>query len=81
MLEHTYGSLEFCPKEITGRIIEKETGSMTEDLRKRLRYLQHLPVTCQFEVAEIYLKPPIITKETIEHFQGILHSFLLFYYL
>jgi len=68
MLEHTYGCLEFCPKSITGRIFEKESGSMTEDLRKRLRYLQHLPVTCQFEVAEIQLKTPIVTKETLENF-------------
>ncbi|XP_018561476.1 RING finger protein 10 [Anoplophora glabripennis] len=69
MLEHTYGSLEFGPTTITGRILEKEGGSMTEELRKRLRYLQHLPVTCQFEVAEIQLRQPVIKKETIEHFQ------------
>ncbi|CAH1100482.1 unnamed protein product [Psylliodes chrysocephalus] len=68
MLEYTYGSLEFGPKTLTGKILEKEGGSMTEDLRKRLRYLQHLPVTCQFEVAEIQLKSPIINKETFEHF-------------
>ncbi|XP_074029402.1 E3 ubiquitin-protein ligase RNF10 isoform X2 [Leptinotarsa decemlineata] len=69
MLEHTYGSLEFGPKTLTGRILEKEGGSMTEDLRKRLRYLQHLPVTCQFEVAEIQLKQPVVNKETMEYFQ------------
>lgn len=44
---------------------------MTEELRRRLRYLQHLPITCQFEVAEIQLKPPIVSKETIDHFQGV----------
>lgn len=69
MLEHCYGSLEHCPPVVTGRIVEKESGSMTEELRRRLRYLQHLPVTCQFEVAEIQLKPPIVTKETLEHFR------------
>lgn len=26
---------------------------MTEQLRSRLKYLQHLPVTCQFDVVEI----------------------------
>lgn len=50
-----YGSLEKCPHVIHGKIIEKEGGSMTERLRKRLRYLQHLPLSCQFEVAEINL--------------------------
>jgi len=69
MLEHTYGSLDQCPTTIRGRILEKEGGSMTEDLRKRLRYLQHLPVTCQFEVAEIQMKTPIVNKETMEMFQ------------
>lgn len=70
MLERTYGSLENSPKTVVGKIIEKEGGSMTEDLRKRLRYLQHLPVTCQFEVAEIQLKEPVVTKQTLEEFKG-----------
>lgn len=69
MLEHCYGSLEHCPPTLTGRIIEKESGSMTEELRRRLRYLQHLPITCQFEVAELQLKPPIVSKETLDYFQ------------
>ncbi|CAG9864990.1 unnamed protein product [Phyllotreta striolata] len=69
MLEHTYGSLEFGPKTLSGKILEKEGGSMTEELRKKLRYLQHLPVTCQFEIAEIQLKSPDVNKETIEYFQ------------
>ncbi|RZC34088.1 RING finger protein 10, partial [Asbolus verrucosus] len=68
MLEHTYGSLELSPKILSGKILEKESGSMTEELRKRLRYLQHLPVTCQFEVAEIQLKRSVVAKETLEHF-------------
>jgi hypothetical protein len=71
ILEHYYGSLENCPPTLTGRIIEKESGSMTEELRRRLRYLQHLPITCQFEVAEIHLKPPVVSKETIDYFQGM----------
>jgi len=70
MLEHCYGSLEHCPPTLMGRIIEKESGSMTEELRRRLRYLQHLPITCQFEVAELQLKPPIVSKETLDYFQG-----------
>lgn len=73
MLEHTYGSLQCSPKTLTGKILEKEGGSMTEDLRRRLRYLQHLPLTCQFEVAEIYLKPPVVSKETMDYFHGKYH--------
>lgn len=70
MLEHTYGSLENCPRTLVGKIVEKEGGSMTEELRKRFRYLQHLPVTCQFEVAEIHLTPPIVSQETLDEFKG-----------
>lgn len=43
---------------------------MTEELRKKLRYLQHLPITCQFEVAEIKLEEPAITKDTVDYFKG-----------
>ncbi|GLV32458.1 uncharacterized protein CBL_00832 [Carabus blaptoides fortunei] len=68
MLEYKYGSLESCPETLHGRILEKEGGSMTEELRRRLRYLQHLPVTCQFEIAEIQLRPPVINKETLDNF-------------
>nr|BAN20910.1 conserved hypothetical protein [Riptortus pedestris] len=70
MLEMTYGSLENCPIEITGKIVEKESGSMTPQLRKRLRYLQHVPITCQFEVVELEMRPPAITEETFIHFQS-----------
>lgn len=70
MLVHMYGALEYCPKVITGKIVEKEGDSMTEEIRKKCRYLQHLPVTCQFEVAEIHLKPPFVSRETLEQFKG-----------
>ncbi|KAJ1530668.1 hypothetical protein ONE63_005537 [Megalurothrips usitatus] len=69
MLEMAYGSLEKCPLTISGRIVEKEMGSMTEDLRKRLRYMQHLPVTCQFEVVEVTLDASIIPPEINDIFK------------
>ncbi|CAK9796034.1 RING finger protein 10 [Anthophora quadrimaculata] len=69
MLEMQYGNLENSPHVITGKLLEREGGSLTEDLRRRLRYLCHLPLTCQFEVAEIELKPPVISKEVLSSFQ------------
>ncbi|XP_060814402.1 E3 ubiquitin-protein ligase RNF10 isoform X1 [Bombus pascuorum] len=69
MLEMQYGSLENSPHVIMGKLLEKEGGSLTEDLRRRLRYLCHLPLTCQFEVAEIELKPPIVSEEVLSSFQ------------
>ncbi|XP_043787234.1 RING finger protein 10 isoform X2 [Apis laboriosa] len=69
MLEMQYGNLENSPHIITGKLLEKEGGSLTEDLRRRLRYLCHLPLTCQFEVAEIELKPPIVSEEVLFSFR------------
>lgn len=69
MLEQQYGSLENCPHTIKGKLLEKEGGSITEDLRRRLRYLCHLPLTCQFELAEIDLQPPIVSQEVLTSFQ------------
>ncbi|XP_053374872.1 RING finger protein 10-like [Mercenaria mercenaria] len=63
-----YGSLEYCPQKITASIVEKEGVFVTEELRKRLRYLSHLPLTCAFDVVELALKPPLIGKETLKHF-------------
>lgn len=69
MLQAMYGSLETAPFSITGRILQKQSCSMSEDLRKRLKYLQHLPVSCQFEVVEIALEQPIVSKEIQAKFQ------------
>ncbi|XP_022917752.2 E3 ubiquitin-protein ligase RNF10 [Onthophagus taurus] len=74
MLEHTYGSLEFAPHEITGRILEKEEIVMMDDIRNRTRYLQHLPLTCHFVRAEIQLKYPVVSKETLKYFQAELDN-------
>merc|ERR1711963_67951 len=70
MLVHEYGSLENCPKKIRGKIMEKDNTSMSEVLRNRLRYLRHLPLTSIFEVCEIQLKPPFVSKETLNEFSG-----------
>lgn len=70
MLQTMFGGLEHAPKTITGRIVQKESCSMTEELRKRLKYLQHLPVTCQLDVVEIELEPSgIISEEVMNKFK------------
>lgn len=83
MLEMQYGNLEQCPPVITGKLLEKEASICTEELRRRLRYLCHLPLTCPFELAEIELKPPLVSKEVLQAFHGDHFSFfikfLLFY--
>lgn len=68
MLIAEYGSLEQCPHKITGKILEKDYTSMNELMRNKLRYLRHLPLTSIFEVCEIQLKAPLVSKETCAEF-------------
>lgn len=70
MLQMMYGSLDRAPHIIGGKIVQKEICSMTEELRKRLKYLQHLPVTSQFEVAEITFGSELVSEEVMDVFKG-----------
>lgn len=70
MLQMMYGSLDRAPHVIGGKIVQKEICSMTEELRKRLKYLQHLPVTSQFEVAELSFGSELVSDEVIDAFKG-----------
>lgn len=71
MLVRCYGALEFCPETIQGQIVEVETLSMTEELRNRLRYLGHIPVSKQFQIMEITLTEPTVDAIIFEEFRGI----------
>jgi hypothetical protein len=62
-----YGSWENCPDFITASIVDLEGISMNSELRRRLRYLNHLPLTCEFKVAELDLKPPLLSDVTLEN--------------
>ncbi|XP_053135927.1 RING finger protein 10 isoform X2 [Hemicordylus capensis] len=67
-LVQEYGSLEKSPEKITATVVEISGHSMTEDVRQRHRYLGHLPLTCEFSICELSLKPPVISKETLQMF-------------
>ncbi|XP_054248916.1 RING finger protein 10 [Indicator indicator] len=73
-LVREYGSLEKSPEKITAAVVETTGYSMTEDIRQRHRYLCHLPLTCEFSICELALKPPIISKETLELFSDDLEK-------
>ncbi|KAH6934138.1 hypothetical protein HPB50_020676 [Hyalomma asiaticum] len=68
MLVHEYGALELAPVKFTARIVEIEGASIDNELRRRLRYLRHLPLTCEIQVVEVQLEPPVIKQATTEHF-------------
>uniref|UniRef100_A0A8C3UKG9 E3 ubiquitin-protein ligase RNF10 n=1 Tax=Catharus ustulatus TaxID=91951 RepID=A0A8C3UKG9_CATUS len=73
-LVREYGSLEKSPEKITAAVVEITGYSMTEDIRQRHRYLCHLPLTCEFSICELALKPPVISKETLELFSDDLEK-------
>ncbi|XP_077378386.1 E3 ubiquitin-protein ligase RNF10 [Festucalex cinctus] len=63
-----YGSLEASPDSITATVVEIEGHTVTEEIRRRHRYLSHLPLTCEFSICELSLQPPILSKETMDTF-------------
>ncbi|XP_055595547.1 RING finger protein 10 [Uranotaenia lowii] len=73
MLQAMYGGLDRAPPKLTGKIVQKDSCSMSEMLRKKLKYLQHLPVCTQFEVAEIEFGEDIIAPEILCEFKDELN--------
>ncbi|TWW60696.1 RING finger protein 10, partial [Takifugu flavidus] len=63
-----YGSLEASPDYITAAVVEIVGHTVTEEIRRRHRYLAHLPLTCEFSICELVLQPPVLSKETLETF-------------
>ncbi|XP_063051086.1 RING finger protein 10 [Engraulis encrasicolus] len=63
-----YGSLEASPPSITATVVEVEGHTVTEEVRRRHRYLAHLPLTCEFSICELALQPPFLSKETLDSF-------------
>ncbi|CAN7985320.1 unnamed protein product [Ixodes hexagonus] len=68
MLARDYGALEHSPQSFTARIVEIEGASIDEEMRRRLRYLRHLPLTCEIQVVELKLEPPLVTLDTLDYF-------------
>lgn len=69
MLQQMFESLDKSPQKIQGKIVQIECCTMNEELRKRLKYLQHLPVSSVFEVVEIDLGT-IVSPQVIDSFKG-----------
>ncbi|CAG0921104.1 unnamed protein product [Notodromas monacha] len=73
MLIEEYGSLENCPPVIKVKIVELEPATMHSDLRAKLRYLQHLPISAQFQIAEVKLGR-LVSRETFDLFREKLYE-------
>jgi hypothetical protein len=74
VLQEMYGSLDKAPQEIRGKILQIESCTMDETLRKRLKYLNHLPLASVFEVVEIEFEKDFIPNHVVDMFRGKLRK-------
>jgi len=62
-----FDSWDSCPEILSANILEIEYFTMNEEIRKRWKYLAHLPISCEFIVVELDLKA-ILSPETMDLF-------------
>lgn len=67
-----YSHFKQCPASFEATIVHMESFTMTEELRKRHKYLSHLPLSCEYKIAELDLEPPLISQETLDEFQDLI---------
>ncbi|CAF0830312.1 unnamed protein product [Didymodactylos carnosus] len=73
ILLHEYGSYLNCPEVVHAKVEHVESFFMTEELRSHFRFLGHIPLTCEFQVIEIRLRPPVISMQTMNMFADELY--------
>lgn len=61
-LLHHYGSYERLPNRITGKILEMETITQSDFMRRRYRFLSHFSLTATFQLCEIELSETLPPK-------------------
>lgn len=74
MLKHEFGDLKNCPSSITAKIIELQWQSVYDDVRRRYAYLRHLPLSCEFKIAEVELEGSIISQATQHTFANEINN-------
>lgn len=67
MLLHEYGTMDKCPAEVVGPVLELEELSLNDEARKKYRYLSHLPKSTEFAIAELDLSK-YLSPQTLSHF-------------
>uniref|UniRef100_A0A1J3CSL5 RING finger protein 10 n=1 Tax=Noccaea caerulescens TaxID=107243 RepID=A0A1J3CSL5_NOCCA len=55
-LLHHYGSYDLLPPRVSGKILEMETVTQSEAIRRRYRFLSHFSLTTTFQICEIDLR-------------------------
>ncbi|ESQ32815.1 hypothetical protein EUTSA_v10003691mg [Eutrema salsugineum] len=55
-LLHHYGSYDLLPSRLSGKILEMETVTQSEAIRRRYRFLSHFSLTTTFQICEIDMR-------------------------
>ncbi|RHY97402.1 hypothetical protein DYB35_006354 [Aphanomyces astaci] len=66
-LTREFGSTHSFPHTITATVLEIEHMVVTDDVRRRFRYMAHLPSHCDLFLVEVDLSP-VVSPATYSHF-------------
>jgi len=69
ILKKEFDTYENFPKSIVVRVNDVEESTLTEDLRKKFKYLSHLPLSCDVTFLEVDLKG-VVSNETLDTFSN-----------
>ncbi|KAI8370306.1 hypothetical protein BD560DRAFT_329522 [Blakeslea trispora] len=67
ILKHEFGEYSQFPLSLQVQVTNVQESTLTEDLRKKCKYLGHLPLACDVTFLEINVKD-IVSPETIQVF-------------
>jgi len=68
ILKYEYGEYAQFPETLSCRLLSLEESTINEDMRKRFKYLSHLPLSCDIVLCEIYLND-IVSHDTFKKFK------------
>ncbi|KAL5037117.1 hypothetical protein BDV3_006658 [Batrachochytrium dendrobatidis] len=67
ILKSAYGEYELFPDTLTLKLISAQESTMTTDLRKRCKYLCHLPLSCDVTFCQVELDG-VVEASVLEQF-------------
>ncbi|KAG1469838.1 hypothetical protein G6F56_003028 [Rhizopus delemar] len=73
ILKHEFGSYDQFPLQLQVQVINVQESTLDEDLRKKCKYLGHLPLACDVTFLEINVKD-IVSSDTLQTFKNELHT-------
>ncbi|KAJ3031429.1 UNVERIFIED_CONTAM: RING finger protein 10 [Siphonaria sp. JEL0065] len=68
ILKHEFKEYDLFPDVIAGKVLHVQESTMTEDLRKKCRYLSHLPLSCDVNFCELDLSD-VVSISTLGVFE------------